>query len=97
MLFSEIFKAGDDDAGVGAVVNEDRRRTHPGLKVVQTQRDVLSVGSVEDPDLAVSYFNKTNIRKKRSFNDFKRYKSFDYKALHNMSPQHLKLPSEFGS
>jgi len=54
VLFSELLEAGDDDAGVRAVVDEDRRRAHPRLKVVQAQRDVLSVGSVEDPYLAVS-------------------------------------------
>ena len=53
MLFSELLKAGDNDARVGAVVNEDRGRPHPGLKVVQAEGDVLGVGPVEDPDFAV--------------------------------------------
>jgi len=53
VLFGELFEAGDDDAGVGAVVDEDGGRPHPGLEVVQAQGDVLGVRAVKDPDFAI--------------------------------------------
>lgn len=42
-LQGELLEGLDDDAGVGAVVDEDGRAAHPRLQVVDGQRDVLSV------------------------------------------------------
>lgn len=42
-LQGELFEGLDDDPGVGAVVDEDGRAAHPGLQVVDGQRDVLGV------------------------------------------------------
>ena len=54
VLFSKLFKTADNNAGVGAIVDENRGRSHPGLQIIQTKRDVLRVGAVEHPDFSVS-------------------------------------------
>lgn len=42
-LQGELLEGLDDDSRVGAVVDEDGRAAHPGLQVVDGQRDVLGV------------------------------------------------------
>lgn len=42
-LQGELLEGLDDEAGVGAVVDEYRRAAHPRLQVVDRQRDVLGV------------------------------------------------------
>ena len=42
-LQGELFERLDDDACVGAVVDEDGGAAHPRLEVVHRQRDVLGV------------------------------------------------------
>lgn len=42
-LQRELLEGLDDKASIGAVVHEDRRAAHPGLQVVDGQRDVLRV------------------------------------------------------
>lgn len=42
-LQGELFEGLDDQAGIGAVVDEDRWAAHPRLQVIYRQRDVLSV------------------------------------------------------
>ena len=43
----------DDEAGGGAVEEVDGGRAHPRLQVVDGHGDVLRVGLVEHPDLAI--------------------------------------------
>lgn len=42
-LQGELFEGLDNDSRVGAVVDKDGRAAHPGLQVVDGQRDVLGV------------------------------------------------------
>ena len=53
VLFSKLFKAADDDAGIRAIIHENRRRTHPRLKIIQAQGYVLGVRPVENPNFAI--------------------------------------------
>ena len=53
VLVGESLEGLDDDAGVGAVVDEDGGGAHPGLEVVQAEGDVLGVVSVKHPDFSV--------------------------------------------
>lgn len=48
-LQGELFEGLDNDSCVGAVVHKDGRASHPGLQVVDGQRDVLGV-VLEDRD-----------------------------------------------
>lgn len=52
-LLREGSEGVDDEAGSGAVEDEHAGGGHPGLQIVHRHRDVLGVGLVEDPDLAV--------------------------------------------
>lgn len=53
MLTCELIETADDDAGIGAVVDEDGRGSHPLLEVVKAEWDVLSVAPIEHPNFPV--------------------------------------------
>uniref|UniRef100_A0A2M4B2S5 Putative secreted protein n=1 Tax=Anopheles triannulatus TaxID=58253 RepID=A0A2M4B2S5_9DIPT len=53
VLLGERVEAVHDDAGVRAIVHVDRWRSHPRLQIVDRQRDVLRVGTVEHPNFPV--------------------------------------------
>uniref|UniRef100_A0A2M3ZS48 Putative secreted peptide n=1 Tax=Anopheles braziliensis TaxID=58242 RepID=A0A2M3ZS48_9DIPT len=53
VLLGERIEAIHDDARVGAIVHVDRRCSHPRLQIVDRQRDVLRVGTVEHPNFSV--------------------------------------------
>ena len=54
MLLRKVLETLHYDAGVVTVPDIDARGSQPRLQVVDRERDVLRVGSVEHPDLTIS-------------------------------------------
>ena len=55
VLFGELLKAGDNQAGVGTVIDEDGGRSHPRLQVVQAERNILGVAAVKHPNFTICW------------------------------------------